>query len=207
MSVRGTCKTSLSCLMSVLVAGMICLFAASRSAAEEAPESDLLCEQAPTGMVEPIPQPFNYWMVIVCGPQSQALVPIEGTLWLAHGSNEPVSILALPPGATSMPTSGNYNPSYSVRFKSLYAANVEGEKWDRSLALLRDALTSGENADKKPNVDHIFQLDAVSSIYDMRYNIYFYVTGTRPFAAIVCIDACQRTLLLDIAQSDPASKG
>lgn len=206
MSLRGSIQNASALPLFVLVAGMACFAFAARLSAQDRPAADLLCEHAPSGFVQPVPQPFNRWMLVVCARQSQALVPVKGMIWYAHGSTEPISILALPPGATSLPASRDYNPAYNVRFKSLYAARVEGDKRERALAMLQSALQAGGGADKKTDVDHIFQLDAVSSIYEMRYNIFFYVSGTRPFAAMVCIDACQRTLLLDIVALDPAAK-
>ncbi|MCE9649732.1 MAG: hypothetical protein K8R18_08930 [Parvibaculum sp.] len=167
------------------------------------PPADLLCANAPAGTVEEVPPPFNLWLVVVCAPQSQALVPVEGTIWFAHGTVEPVSILALPPAATPVPPSEGYNPSYSVRFKALYAAEAKGAKRARAMKLLEAAM-SKDVPRKMPKIEHVFQLDAVSIIYDMRYNIYFYVAGNRPRAAIACIDECSQVLFFDILTVDEA---
>lgn len=174
---------------------------------------DLLCAHAPAGSVRPVPPPFNFWLILVCGPQSQALVPIEGMAWLAHGTREPVSILALPPDATPVPHSAEYNPSYGVRFKSLFAAEVKGSKRDRIMDMLDEQIklnasgpsSSDARAKPLPKIDHIFQLDAVSIIYDIRYNIYFYVSGARPVAGIACVDQCHRSLFFDIVSTDDAA--
>jgi hypothetical protein len=167
---------------------------------------DLLCAHAPEGTVRPVPSPFNLWLVLVCGPQSQALVPIEGMAWLAHGTDTPVSILALPPDATPVPRSAEYNPSYSVRFKSLFAAEVKDAKRTRIMAMLDERIrqsasassTNGTPPRPLPKIDHVFQLDAVSIIYDMRYNIYFFVSDKLPVAGIACVDGCKRSLFFDI---------
>ncbi len=185
---------------------MILAIGYSLGATTAAKADDLLCAHAPTGSVRPVPPPFNLWLVVVCAPQSQALVPVEGMAWFTHGTKNPVSILALPPGATPVPRSAEYNPSYGVRFKSLFAAEVKGAKRDRIMDMLDEqiklsasALSSSSTRPKPlPKVDHIFQLDAVSIIYDMRYNIYFYVAGARPVAGIVCVDQCSRSLFFDI---------
>lgn len=161
---------------------------------------DLMCDHAPKGTVEPVPPPFDYWVVLVCGPQSQALVPIEGMQWLAHGTNETISILALPPGASPVPPAQDqdYVPSYRVRFKSLQAVEVTGDKRKRIMAMLSEHLARDAAPPPLPRIDHIFQLDAISSIYDIRYNIYFYVSGLNPLQGIACIDECKQTLFFDI---------
>jgi hypothetical protein len=170
---------------------------------------DLLCDRAPAGTVQPVPSPFDRWLVLICAPQSQALVPVEGTIWFAHGTVDPVSILALPPGATPVPKSDEYDPRYGVRFKALYAAEAKDKKRERALKLLETALAAApgakETPPKMPKVDRVFQLDAVSIIYDMRYNIYFYVADKRPRAALACIDACSQALLIDILTVEEAS--
>lgn len=181
----------------LLFAGLLLLAGAPSARAD-----DLLCEHAPAGMVEKVPPPFNFWMVLVCAPQSQALVPVEGTIWFAHGTADPVSILALPPGTTPVPKTDDYNPSYGVRFKALYATEAKEKKRARALKLLEAAM--GKN--KPPKIDRVFQLDAVSIIYDMRYNIYFYVADKRPVSAIACIDECRQALLFDVLTMDEAAK-
>lgn len=167
---------------------------------------DLLCAHAPKGTVQPVPPPFNYWVVLVCGPQSQALVPIEGMKWVTHGTDETVSILALPPGASPVPPAEDYVPGYRVRFKSLFAAEVTGDKRKRIMAMLKDHLARDVSPEPLPAIDRVFQLDAVSVIYDMRYNIYFYIHGLQPVEGIACIDACKQTLFFDIRMDQSASK-
>lgn len=187
-------------LFSLVLAASLILSAAGHAddvrGAVEQPASgdDLLCAHAPSGTVETVPSPFDRWLVLVCAPQSQALVPLEGTIWFAHGGREPVSILALPPGATPMLKSDGFDPRYGVRFTAFFAAEARDEKRAHALKLLDTAL-AGEQA---PHVERIFQLDAVSSIYDMRYNIYFYIADNRPRMGLVCIDECRQALLIDI---------
>lgn len=178
----------------VLTALVVCLVFAGSGPARASSPDDLLCANAPSGTVETVPAPFDRWLVLVCAPQSQALVPIEGTIWFAHGGQEPVSILALPPGATPMWKTDQYDPRYGVRFKALFGTEAKDAKRLRALKLLEAALAGGT----APKVDRVFQLDAVSIIYDMRYNIYFYVADNRPRAALVCIDECKQALLIDI---------
>jgi hypothetical protein len=179
--------------------------AASRAdAAYASSGNDLLCANAPAGTVEKVPPPFDRWLVVVCAPQSQALVPVEGAIWFAHGTVEPVSILALPPAATAVPRSDDYNPGYGVRFKALYATEAKGAKRARAMKRLEAAMSKDEPPRAMPQIDRVFQLDAVSIIYDMRYNIYFYVANKRPRAAIACIDECRQALFFDILTLDEA---
>lgn len=180
--------------------------AAGASQGADADEAALLCGNAPSDFVKPMPAPFNFWMVIVCGPQSQALVPIEGMVWFAHGTEEAISILALPPEATPLPKTDDYDPSYGVRFKSLFATEVKGEKLKRAVSILSTAQENSMNVLPAAEVERVYQLDAVSNIYDMRYNIYFYIRGTLPQAAIACIDACNKFLYFDILTDSAAKK-
>jgi hypothetical protein len=159
---------------------------------------DLACTHAAPGTVPAMPSPLDLWVVLVCAAEGQALVPVEGMVWLSHGTDDPVSILALPPGATPVPKSADFDPRYGVRFKTLLAAEAKGDKFRRVSALLKAALGD----EPVPRFDRIFQLDAVSIIYDMRYNIYFYVDARRPRAAIACIDECKQALLMDVLTTD-----
>ncbi|KAB7741232.1 hypothetical protein F2P47_05660 [Parvibaculum sedimenti] len=170
------------------------------SAAQVAPREDLLCEHAPAGTVPAVPNPFSLWAVIVCSASGHALVPIEGMVWLAHGTVEPVSVLALPPAATPLPKTRDFDPRYGVRFTALYAAEAKGAKRIRALANLKAAL----GAEPPQKLDRIFQLDAVSSIYAMRYNIYFYLEAGHPRLALVCVDQCREALAMDILTVEEA---
>lgn len=166
---------------------------------------DLLCAHAPSGSVETVPAPFDHWLVLVCARQSQALVPIEGMMWFAHATANPVSILALPPGTPEIPRTDEYDPSYSVRFKALFATQAKDEKRSRALKRLEAALSQDAAPQPMPKIDRVFQLDAVSSINDTRYNIYFFLAGPRPLIAIACLEACKQALVFDILTPAEAS--
>lgn len=171
-----------------------------------ADDDDLACAHAPAGTVETVPPPASLWAVIVCAPESQALVPVEGMVWRDRRTMERVSILALPPGVTPVPKSGDYDPRYGVRFKALYAAEAHDAKKARLLSYLKSAL----GRDPMPPIDRVVQLDAVSSIYDMRYNVFFFIRGKRPRLALACIDQCRRALLMDVltdAEAAPRTAG
>ena len=178
--------------------------AGSLSPAPVAFDDDLLCAHAPAGTVKPLPAPFKFWMVLVCAPQAQAFVPVEGMVWFAHGSTEPVSVLALPPGVAPLPRTADYNPSYNVRFKSVFASEARGAKRARAIELLDAAQAGGKQRLAAKEIERVYQLDAVSSIYDMRYNIYFYVRDNLPRAGLICIDACRQMLLVDILDDEEA---
>lgn len=187
---------------------MLGLMAASHSASATPAVDTLMCDDAPAGFVKPVPAPFRFWMVVVCGPQSQALVPIEGMMWMTPHSDEPISILALPPGSTSLPKTPDYDPSYAVRFKSFFAAESKGEKFERAMSLLTTMRSNNQismSAEQAESIGRVFQLDAISNIYDVRYNIYFYIIGEVPKAAIVCLDACHQVLAFDILSIQEAA--
>lgn len=168
--------------------------AASRSNAAAALTDDFLCAHAPQGTVAPVPAPFDRWLVVVCTVEGQALVPVEGTAWYAYGSRDLVSILALPPG-TPAPARQGPGPRYDIRFAAFYAIEATEER--RAIALRRLKLALG--GAPMPIADHVYQIDAVSSVPDLRYNIFFYVQGMKPRMALVCLDRCTRALLLDVA--------
>ncbi|MGV8995496.1 MAG: hypothetical protein ACOH12_00945 [Parvibaculaceae bacterium] len=176
----------------------------SQAAKSASSDDDLMCTNAPADTVQPVPAPFKFWMVLVCAPQAQALVPIKGMVWFAHGTKEPVSVLALPPGASALPRTADYNPSYNVRFKNIYASEAKGKKLARALDMLTDAQTKGKPVLMAKEVERVYQLDAISSIYDMRYNIYFYVSDNVPRAGLICIDACRQMLLVDVLNDEEA---
>lgn len=158
---------------------------------------DLLCENAPVGTVAEVPAPFNQWLVLVCSPIGQALVPIKGTSWVAHGTLDPISILAQPPTASAIPPSEAFDPRYGIRFKMLVGLEASDERRQRAMAMLK--LASGD--DSMPAIDDIWQLDAVSNIVDTRYNIFFYTQNDKPQRIIACLDQCQQALLLDVVPS------
>ena len=183
--------------------------AADTLPADPAAEAALLCGNAPSDFVKPLPAPFDIWMVLVCGLQSQALVPVEGMVWFSHGTTDAVSILALPPDAMPLPKTDEYDPSYGVRFKSLFSTELKDEKFKRAVSILETAQANSKYTKDvllAAQVEHVFQLDAVSNIYDMRYNIFFFVTSNVPQAAIVCIDGCSKFLYFDILTSAEAKK-
>lgn len=179
------------------------------SKGDAAADAALLCANAPSNFVKPVPAPFNIWMALVCAPQSQALVPAEGMVWLAHGTDTAISILALPPDATPLPKTADYDPSYGVRFKSLFSTEVKDEKFKRAVSILATAQENSKSTESvlpAAEVEHVFQLDAVSNIYDMRYNIFFFLRENVPQAAITCIDSCQKVLYFDILSDADAKK-
>lgn len=159
------------------------------------PTDDLLCTHAPKGSVAPVPAPFDRWLVVVCSVSGQALVPVAGAVWYAHGSREAVSILALPPSSEGDPRpSADPGPRYDIRFKAFYAVEATEER--RLVAMRRLKLALG--GAPMPLADHIYQIDAVSSVAGLRYNIFFYLRGTQPRMALACLDQCTRALLVDI---------
>lgn len=177
------------------------LLAASHSASATPAVDNLMCADAPADFVKPIPAPLRFWVVVVCGPQSQALVPVEGMVWKAPGSDNLISILALPPGSSPLPKTADYDPSYAVRFKSFFAAEAKNGKLDRAISMLSTMQASGQvslTPEQIGQIKNVFQLDAVSNIYEVRYNVYFYLIDDIPRAAVVCLDGCRQVLAFDI---------
>lgn len=171
------------------------------AASADDPE-DFLCERAPRGKARPVPAPFGRWLVRVCAPQGQALVPVLGEVWVAHGSADPVSILAMPPGAVPPPSIGAFDARYDIRFETFEGGKLEGERRARAAALMETA--AGEN--NVPSYDAIWQLDAVSNVGGMRYNLFFYVKEERPGQIVACLDQCRQALYLDVLEGTEAKE-
>jgi hypothetical protein len=161
---------------------------------------DFLCGRAPEGTTAAVPPPFDRWLVRVCAPRGQALVPVAGEAWVAHGSSDPVSILALVPGATP-PGGASFDARYDIRFNEFAGTEAKAARRERATALLMAALPGGE---KVPPHDAVWQLDAQSNIAlpgkaeGARYNLFFYVANGRPKQIIACLDECRQALYLDV---------
>ncbi|MBI1261933.1 MAG: hypothetical protein GC184_09425 [Rhizobiales bacterium] len=162
-------------------------------------DDDLMCLNAPEGTIAPVPSPFNQWLVLVCSPIGQALVPIKGSRWVVDGSQDPVSILAQPPGTNTPPASDDFDPRYGLRFNRLMGTEAQDERLTRALAMLK--LASGNQP--LPRIDDVWQLDAISNIVDTRYNIFFYLQDKTPRRIIACLDQCKQALLLKVVPSEP----
>lgn len=163
---------------------------------------DFLCTRAPAGKAVPVPPPFNQWLVRVCSPRGQALVPVLGEAWVAHNSADPVSILAMPPGAVPPPSTGAFDARYDIRFESLEGGMTTGERKERAAALLKTAM----GQETPPAYDEIWQIDAVSNVAETRYNLFFYLEGKRPGHIIACLDQCRQALYLDVLKGQEAKE-
>ncbi|MEP2829809.1 hypothetical protein [Parvibaculum sp.] len=163
---------------------------------------DFLCTRAPAGKAVAVPAPFDRWLVRVCSPRGQALMPAPGEAWVVHNSADPVSILAMPPGAVPPPTAGAFDARYDIRFVSLAGGKTAGEREDRAAALLQSATGQGT----LPAHDAIWQLDAVSNVGETRYNLFFYIAGERPARIIACLDQCRQALYLDVLKGEEAKE-
>jgi len=176
--------------------------ATQTAAAPEATEdaADFLCARAPEGTTVPVPPPFDGWLVRVCAAQGQALVPVSGEAWVAHGSADPISILALAPGATP-PDGAGFDPRYDIRFTAFAGEEATDARRARADALLAAATSNGS---RLPAYDAVWQLDAQSNVAlpgeaeGARYNLFFYLAGTRPAHIIACLDECRQALYLDV---------
>ena len=162
--------------------------------------TDFLCGRAPAGKTAAVPAPFDRWLVRVCSPKGQALVPVQGEAWVAHGSADPVSILAMPPGVVPPPADATFDARYDIRFETFVGGQTAEKRLARASALIDTA--TGEN-EKTPPHDEVWQLDAVSNVGGAHYNIFFYVTGAsaegaRPHHMIACLDQCRQALYLDV---------
>lgn len=169
--------------------------------------ADFLCTRAPEGKTARVPAPFDRWLVRVCSPKGQALVPVKGEAWVAHGSADTVSILAMPPGAVPPPSDATFDARYDIRFETFAGGQTADERFARASALIAAATAGGETV---PPHDEVWQLDAGSNVGDAHYNIFFYVTGksaegARPHHLIACLDQCRQALYLDVLRGAEAA--
>jgi len=157
-------------------------------------EADFLCETAAKGTVPDIPAPFWRWAVVVCSPQGQALVPVEGYVWTTQGTLSPASIMAQPPGTLMPPKGPAFDPRSTIRFKQFRGEQIFGTARDRALKRLGIAL---KDMRARP-IDMVFRLEAISNIYEARTSIYFYVKDGTPRSIIACVDSCRRMMVLNV---------
>lgn len=157
-------------------------------------QADFLCETAEAGTVPDVPQPFYQWTVVVCSPQGQALVPVEGFVWTNQGTLVPASIMAQPPGTIMPPKGAGFNPRSTIRFKAFHGSEISGEAQANALKRLGVVL---KDMRARP-VDKVYRLEAVSNIYDARMSIYFYVKDGVPRNIIACADNCHRMMTLNV---------
>jgi hypothetical protein len=154
----------LSC---IVLAGL--LFLAPPARADN--EADFLCETAVKGTVPDLPAPFASWAIVVCPPQGQALVPVQGYVWTTQGTLSPASIMAQPPGTIMPPKSIGFDPRATIRFKRFSGTPLAGAPLERALKRLGIALKDM----RARAIDKVYRLEATSNIYDARTNIYFYI--------------------------------
>lgn len=165
---------------------------------------DFLCSRAPAGKVEAVPAPFDQWAVLVCTRTGQALVPVMGDAWVAHGTTEPVSILALPPGAVEPAPSPGFDARYDIGFDMLVGVETLDERRRFADRLMTSAIN--QTAGALPDYEAVWQLDALSRIKDMRYNLFFYVKDGKPAHIIACLQHCAQALHLDVLRGEAAAR-
>jgi hypothetical protein len=172
-------------------------------AVKDDPE-DFLCGRAPAGKAEMVPAPFDQWAVLVCTQAGQALVPVMGEAWVAHGTTEPVSILALPPGATAPTPTPSFDARYDIGFEMLVGVKTLDERRRFADRLMTSAINQTVGA--LPDYEAVWQLDAQSRIEDTRYNLFFYVKDEKPEHIIACLQHCAQALHLDVLRGDAAAQ-
>lgn len=170
--------------------------------ANDDPE-DFLCGRAPAGKVEAVPSPFDQWAVLVCTQIGQALVPVMGNAWVPHGTTEPVSILALPPGAAEPAPTPGFDARYDIGFDMLVGVETLDERRRFADRLMTSAIS--QTADALSDYEAVWQLDALSRIEDTRYNLFFYVKDGKPSHIIACLQHCGQALHLDVLRDEAAA--
>ena len=169
----------------------------SAEAQNMSPASDMLCERAPPGSVEPLPEIVSKWVVVLCTPTGQALGPLvesggKPTLWLARPGEKPFLLEAWP-AARPKPEKLT---AYDLRFAKFTAGERTGEAFDKTLRMW----DAGFGETPHPKIDRVVQLDAQSVWNGTVFSMFLYVVDDRPRWMIVCLQACKWSVKVDIVE-------
>jgi len=164
------------------------------------PIDDMLCEKAPPGSVERLPEPFSQWAIVLCTPSGQALGPLidkdgaDGklTFWLARPGERPFLLQAWP---ASRPVPQKLT-AYDLRFAKFSGGERTGEALEKTLKMW----DIGFGETPRPKIDRVFQLDAQSVWNGTIFSLFFYVVDDRPRWMIVCLNACKWSVQIDVVE-------
>lgn len=181
-------------LLSALILAAI-FFVSTEAKAQGPADPDILCQNAPPGTVEEIPPPLDRWIIVLCTPDGQALLPRlrdEVEMWLEHDTAIPFKILAAPPGV--LQGSGSLT-RYDLRFSNFSGRLATGGQRALLLELWQQAFGAAGIPD---DLGEVFQLDAVSVHAGELTNLFVYLRGDAPRWIVYCRDRCRVGVALDV---------
>ena len=184
--------------MRMVSAVLVLLWSMSASATDpEDVRKHILCDGPYADATEPIPAPFDQWVIVLCLPDGQALAPKvekEGILWMHHRKGIPYMVTAIPQGLPRIPKSDTFDPRRDVRFSEFAGGKLSGEPLDLAKKYLEGAFDNGDEI----AVDEVYELDARSVYRGLIYNMFFYLHDGLPRQLIVCLDRCGLAVPIDI---------
>ena len=181
-------------LLSALILATI--FLVSTEAKAQGPaDPDILCQNAPPGTVEEIPPPLDRWIIVLCTPDGQVLLPrlrdvVE--MWLEHDTASPFKIAAAPPEA--LQGAGSVT-KYDLRFSNISGRLATGGQRGLLLELWMQAFGQAGIPD---DMGDVYQLDAVSVYGGELTNLFVYLRGDAPRWMVFCRERCRIGVPLDV---------
>jgi len=182
-------RTLLTCLVM-----LFCAFGTGASAQAPA-DPDILCENAPAGTVEDIPPPLDQWIIVLCTPEGQVLLPRlrdEVEMWLERKTGSVFKIDAAPPGVLQGASSFT---KYDLRFENFSGRLASGSHRELLLELWTRAF---DQPVVPKDMDSVFQLDATSVYEGETINLFVYLRGDAPRWMVFCREQCRIGVALDV---------
>jgi len=173
---------------------LFCAFGAGAGAQTPA-DPDILCENAPAGIVEDIPPPLDQWIIVLCTPEGQVLLPRlrdEVEMWLEHKTGSVFRVNAAPPGVLARTSSFT---KYDLRFENFSTRLATGSNQQLLLELWMRAF---EQSEVPGNLDSVYQLDATTVYEGETINLFVYLRGDEPRWMVFCRDRCRIGAALDV---------
>lgn len=170
--------------------------AVSTGAGAQVPaDPDILCDNAPPGTVEEIPPPLDRWIIVLCAPDGQALMPRlrdEVEMWLERDTARPFKIAAAPAGV--LQGTGSFT-KYDLRFSNFSGRLATAGQRTLLLELWQQAFGQ---AGLPAGMGDVYQLDAVSVYGGEPIHLFVYLRGDAPRWMVYCRDRCRIGVPLDV---------
>lgn len=158
-------------------------------------DPDILCDNAPPGTVEEIPPPLDRWIIVLCAPDGQALMPRprdEVEMWLERDTARPFKIAAAP--AALLHGTGSFI-KYDLRFSNFSGRLATAGQRTLLLEFWQQAFGQAE---LPADMGDVYQLDAVSVYGSEPINLFVYLRGDSPRWMVYCRDRCRIGVPLDV---------
>lgn len=165
------------------------------ASAQQSADPDILCENAPAGTVEDIPPPLDQWIIVLCTPEGQVLLPRlrdEVEMWLERKTGSVFKVNAAPPGVLA---GSSTFTKYDLRFENFSTRLASGPHRQLLLELWMRAFDQSEVPE---NLNSVYQLDATTIYGGEAINLFVYLRGDAPRWMVFCRDQCRIGAALDV---------